>query len=284
TVGSPTEGRSARSASPAAGNGISKVLTIVEENHSLAQMRSGMPHLYRLAQRYGYATHYQALSHPSLPNYLAIAGGSTFGVSDDAAPASHPLHGTSVFGQALATGQSARLYAESMPAPCSTSSHAPYAVKHAPWAYFLDERAACTAGMVPAGTPTAGPLAADIATGRLPTVGMLIPSLDNDAHDGSLARADTWLRHWLDLLLAGPDFASGALAIVVTADEDDRSAGNTVLTVVLAQGIRDTVVTRPLSHYSLTRFYDDVIGAAPLREAARATSLGAAFSLHPARH
>jgi acid phosphatase len=261
---------------------IKKVLAIVEENHSLGQMRAGMPYLYGLARQYGYATDYRAISHPSLPNYLAIAGGSTFGVRDDASPAAHPIHGASVFGQALRAGRSARLYAESMPGRCATASASAYAVKHGPWAYFVNERAACRAGMVPSGTPTGGALERDIRAGRLPTVGMLIPNLDDDAHDGSLAAADGWLRGWLPRLLHGRDFRKGRLAIVVTADEDDGSSANRVLTVVLAPGLAHRVVTTPLTHYSLTRFYDDVAHRRPLRAAAGATSLARAFGLRVA--
>lgn len=290
TSPSPTHVRvTARPTAPAppvtagASAGVSKVLVVIEENHSLRQMRSGMPYLYGLAQRFGYATDYQAITHPSLPNYLAIAGGSTFGVSDDAGPSAHPISGQSVFGQAQAAGLSARLYAESMPRNCDTRAASPYAVKHAPWAYFVDERAGCQAGMVPAGVPGSGRLATDIAAGNLPTVGMLIPNLDHDAHDGSLAQADAWLRGWLGPILNGPDFTHGRLAVVVTADENDGSSGNTVLTVVLAPGVSHQVVTTPLDHYSLTRFLDGVAGTPPLRAAITATSLSAAFGVHLAR-
>lgn len=252
----------------------------MEENHSLTQMQTGMPYLFELAKQYGYATDYHAATHPSLPNYLAIAGGSTFGVSDDAGPSAHPITGASVFGQALAAGGTARLYAESLPTPCDTHSSGAYAVKHAPWAYFVNERATCATGMVSAGNPTSGALAADVKAGNLPTAGMLVPDLDDDAHDGTLAEADGWLKRWLPSILAGPDFTAGRLAVVVTADEDDSSAGNQVLTVVIAQGVSHRVVGTPLTHFSLTRLYDDVVGAAPLREAATAPSLSQAFGLH----
>jgi hypothetical protein len=258
---------------------IDKVLAIVEENHSLGEMRAQMPHLDRLAERYAYATDARAATHPSLPNYLAMAGGSTFGVRDDAASAAHPEHGRSVFGQAVAAGRRARLYAESMPGRCATAPAGEYAVKHAPWAYFVDERGACRAGMVPAGTPAGGPLARDIRAGRLPAVGMLVPNLAHDGHDGTLAAADDWLGGWLPRLLHGRDFRSGRLAIVVTADEDDGSSDNRILTVVLARGLSHRVVRTPLTHFSLTRFYDDAAGVRPLRGAARATSLGTAFGL-----
>ena len=65
---------------------VTKLLVFVEENHSLAQMKSGMPYTFGLAKKYGYATRYRAITHPSLPNYIAIAGGKTYGVADDADP------------------------------------------------------------------------------------------------------------------------------------------------------------------------------------------------------
>ena len=89
------------SASRAPSRQITKVLTIVEENHSLSQMQAGMPYLYSLAQRFGYATNYKAISHPSLPNYLSIADGSSYGIADDNPPSSHPISGDSVFDQAI---------------------------------------------------------------------------------------------------------------------------------------------------------------------------------------
>jgi acid phosphatase len=263
---------------------ITKVLVIIEENHSLAEMKSGMPFLYRVATRYGYATDYRAITHPSLPNYLVIAGGSTMGVSDDANPSAHLLHGPSVFGQTLSKGGTAKLYAEALPSPCARTSSGAFAVRHTPWTYFVDERPTCLKGTVAVGTPAAGPLARDIKAGALPTTGMLVPDLVHDAHDGTLGQADAWLKGWLPRLTAGPDFTSGRLAIVVTADEDDFTRVNKVLTVVLAKGLKHKVVSTPLTHYSLTGFIDQVAGARPLRNAAKASSLGAAFGLRSRRH
>ena len=258
---------------------LTKVLTIVEENHSLQQMQTSMPFLSALATQYGYATGYTAVSHPSLPNYLAISGGSTFDITNDAAPAAHPIPGSSVFGQALAAGKTAKVYAESMPTNCALTNADTYAVRHTGWAYYIDERAACQTGQVPMGSTSAGALAGDIAAGHLPTIGWAIPDLNHDAHDGTLAEADHWLAGWLPAILAGPDFRSGGLAVVITADEDDRHSGNNVLTVVAAPALTGKVVNAALTHYSLTGLYDDVIGTPKLRQAATAPSFAAAFGL-----
>src|SRR3712207_2238488 len=39
------------------------------------------PYLNRLAQQYGRATNYYAIGHPSLPNYRALTGGDTCGIT-----------------------------------------------------------------------------------------------------------------------------------------------------------------------------------------------------------
>src|SRR5262245_18330830 len=41
------------------------------------------PYLNSLISAGGLATRYEAIRHPSLPNYLALTGGSTFGINSD---------------------------------------------------------------------------------------------------------------------------------------------------------------------------------------------------------
>jgi len=263
---------------------VTKLLTVVVENHSLSQMQSGMPYLDGLAQRFGYASHYSAIRHPSLPNYLAIAGGDTFGVTDDNAPASHRIAGDSVLDQAIARGRTAGTYAESMSSNCQLTSSGNYAVKHNPWAYFggSTERANCARFDVPAGTPASGALHDAVAAATIPNAAFFIADLCDDAHNCSLTTADDYLKSWLPQIMAGPDYTSGRLAIVVTADEDDSTSANVVLTAVIWRGLDGThkVVATPLTHYSLTRLYDQVLGAPLLRNAAAAPDLATAFGLH----
>jgi phosphatidylinositol-3-phosphatase len=258
-----------------ASRAVTKLLVFVVENHSLRQMRSGMPFTARIARRYGYAVDYRAIRHPSLPNYLAIASGSTHGVTDDLSPASHRLRGRTVFGQALSRGRTAKVYAEGMPSRCSLSSGGnQYAVKHNPWAYFVQERRACRRHDVPMRA-----FGGDVDRGRLPNAGMVVPNLCHDAHDCSLAGADTWLHRRLRRVRQGPDWQSGHLAVVITADEDDGSQGNKVLTVVMHPSQHSRVVRRRLTHYSLTRLYEDVLGARHLGRASGAPSMSGAFRL-----
>ena len=258
----------------------SKLLVFVVENHSLRQMRAQMPFTRRLGNRYGHATGYRAITHPSLPNYLAITTGSTHGIRDDKPPAAHPLPGTSVFGQALRGGRTATVYAESMTKACLTVNRGRYAVRHNPWAYQHGERAACRRHDVPLRR-----MKADVRRGRLPTVGMVVPNLCHDAHDCPLRSADRWLRRQMTVLRAGDDWKLGRLVVVITADEDAHDQDNRVLTVVAHPSVHRAVSHRSLSHYSLSRAYSQMAGAAPLRHARHAASLLGAFGLSaPPQH
>jgi hypothetical protein len=258
-----------------------KVLTIVEENHGQASALRGMPYLSFLARSYGRTTAYRSLTHPSLPNYLALAGGSTFGVHDDVAPAHHRIAGPSVFDVALRARRTAKTYAEAMARPCQAAAAGRYGVKHNPWVYFADgpSRRACARYDVPAGTTSSGALRADIVRGTLPHVGLVVPDICHDAHDCPLGTADSWLRGWVHLVLSGPDYRAGRLALVVTFDESEGGAGGDVLTVVVAPSLHHAVVGTPLSHLSWCRWMTDLVGARPLRQASGTTSLGRAFAL-----
>lgn len=258
-----------------AANVVTKVLVFVEENHSLAQMKSGMPKTYALAKAFGYGTT-QALVHPSLGNYIGIGFGSNLGVKDDKNPSSHKLKGPTVFGQALAAGRTAALYAQSQPTKCAQANSGPFAVRHAPWNYAVDraEKAGCKAY-----STSSGDLDKAIAAGTLPTVGMVVPNKNYDAHDGSLAAADKWFADKVALIKTGPDWKSGHLAIVLTADEDDKKSGNRVLTVVIHPALHGKVTGGVLTHYSLSGAMSDVSGSPRLLNAKTAPPFWAAFGL-----
>ncbi len=258
-----------------------KVLVVVVENHSYAQMRAKMPYLTTLSRRYGYARDWRAVRHPSLPNYLAIFGGSTFGVTDDRSPRRQTQHiggSRSIFDQALAAHKTAATYAESMPGSCYGSTypmHAPrYAVRHNPWAYFAAGRAGCRRHDLPLSQ-----MAAAVRRNKLPNVGLVVPNLCHDAHDCPLAEADRFLQRTLTPVLHSLDFRHGRLVVVVTADEDDGKSGNRVLTSVITNRIHGKVVTARLTHYSLTRFMAGVLGVRPARHAATAPRMGTRFGL-----
>jgi phospholipase C len=235
----------------------------------------GAPYENALARRCGLATDYRGITHPSLPNYLAAVGGSTFGVRDDASPAAHPVAGDSLFGQLARRGLSWRSYQESMGRRCSRASAGSYAVKHNPAAYFTTIRSACRRADV----PLAGHLAQALSAGRLPAFSFITPNLCHDTHDCSVAVGDAWLKTWVTRIIHSPDYRWGRTLLVVTWDEG-VGRSNRVPTLVIAPTVPSgTHSGRRLNHYSLLRATEDVLGLPHLRHAKTAASMTGAFRL-----
>jgi len=277
----PATSSPAPSSSPPSSGGH-KVLVIVGENHSAAQALA-LPHMAGWASKYGLASNYTAIRHPSLPNYLAIFGGSTYGITTDCGVGASGCvpTGQSVWDQTLAAGKSAKAYQESMQSNCQTSGSSGYAPRHGPWPYWTGstERSNCKANDVPSGTTSGGNLLSDVHAGTLPTTGELTPNLCNDAHDCSLSTFDNWLAGWVPVLQAGPDYQAGRLTIVITIDEDDGSLSNRVPLIVIDPRLHGTTVTGSYNHYSLTRWLDENAGVSLLNNAASAPDLKSAFGL-----
>ena len=96
-----------------------------------------------------------------------------------------------------------------------------YARKYVPWADFTN---------VPADVSL--PFDRFNARGdyaSLPTVSFVIPNLDNDMHDGSIAQADRWLQ--ADLSRYANWAKANHSLLIVTWDEDDNGADSHIPTV-----------------------------------------------------
>ncbi|HET7304745.1 MAG TPA: hypothetical protein VFJ12_09380 [Segeticoccus sp.] len=78
---------------------------------------------------------------------------------------------------------------------------------------------------------------------------------------------------------SGASGRDGRLAVVITFDEDDRHAGNHILTVVVAKGLDHVVVGQRLTHASLAAAPSRLVGLAPLRGTKGSPNLLVAFGL-----
>ena len=253
---------------------VEKVLVIVEENHSKAQMKSQMPYLKSLGDKYGEAADYDGNFHPSQPNYIVMAAGDNLGVTNNSY---HKLKGRSVFADAIAAGYKAKTTADGMGKTnrCKTTGSSPYAFRHNPWVSFVLEASLCKTYNYDYSY-----WAGDAAAGKLGNLHFLIPSNNHNGHDKSLKAADDWLKGALKYVFAGPDWQSGKLAIVVTADEDDKKSGQNVYTVVIHPSLNRKVVTQHLDHYALNAALYKLIHQTPRGAKAKtAPDLWAAFGL-----
>jgi len=241
------------------------------ENHSYSQIIGSpeAPYINELARQCGLATNYQAITHPSLPNYIAMTSGDTQGVDDDLGPGVHQLAAPSIFSQAGTGGW--RALQESMPGNCELRNPGKYAVRHNPAVYYTGVREDCAHQDVPLGsTPD---LSARFT--------FVTPNLCNDTHDCPVGTGDAWLRTFLAAVVKTPEYRAGTTAVFLTWDEDDHSAENHIATLVVAPSVRPgTRSAAAFTHYSLLRTTEELLGLKPLLgHAASAQSMGAAFAL-----
>jgi phospholipase C len=243
------------------------------------------PFINSLASRYALATRYYAIAHPSLPNYLALTGGSTFGVSSDCTSCS--VGGRSVADQLQDAHVSWKAYMESMSRSCDTSAgNGSYAKKHDPFVYYrrlVADRRRCS-HVVP--YPQLG---ADLVRGSLPTFAWITPNLCDDGHDCSLATADRYLARVVPALVRelGPH---GLLLLVWDEGTSDagccggQAAGGRVAAIVAGPDVRPGARSAiPYDHYSALRTIEDALRVPHLgRAGSPATApLDALFSAPP---
>ena len=238
------------------------VVVVIMENHSYSDIiaNRAAPYLNSLASKGVSFSNARGTAHPSQPNYLALFSGSTQGVTDDHCL---PRLGADNLGNQLrAAGFSFIGYSESLPgAGYRGCSSAPYAKRHNPWVDFTNLPDSVNQPL------TAFP--ADPS--KLPTLSFVIPNVANDMHDGSVTQGDTWLReHFASYSSWAPAHRS---LLLITWDEDDRSALNHVPTIAVGYGVRTGTDTEPITHYRLLRTLEDAYGLAPLGGAQTTTAI-----------
>jgi hypothetical protein len=256
-----------------AGGTIDHVVVVWLENEEATGITaSSMPYLYGLSTTYGRADQFYAVSHPSLPNYLAFWSGSTQGVTDDG---TYDLGAASLSSQMAAAGRSWRTYAQDYPGTgCNLGSSYPGPVDGAGVAgtYVRKHNPAMSFTSVSGSTQCANiqPLAkfdpsVDVA--------FVVPNLCNDAHDCSLATADAFLKGFVPQVTGAPDWAHTLLVISFDEGSSSTNGGGRIFTAVVRQGLSGVVSTTVHSHYSLLRTIENLNGLPCLANSCSANTL-----------
>jgi hypothetical protein len=257
-----------------------RVAVIVMENHEFGDIigSAAAPFINGLARRYTLARGMHAVTHPSLPNYLALTGGSTFGISSDCTACS--VGATSIVDQLESAHVSWKAYMENLPHPCFTGvSAGEYAKRHDPFVYYrrVVRNPAWCARIVPLTQ-----LGVDERARTLPRFIWITPNLCHDMHDCSVATGDRFLSSLVPALL-------GALGphgvLFITWDEGTTNsgccgvaAGGHIATIVAGPGATGGArLSTPTDHYSLLATVESRLGLPRLRGAAS----GSTASLAP---
>ena len=251
------------------------VVVMAMENKEAGQVigSASAPYLNRLARRYGRATASYAVTHPSLPNYLALTSGSTDGITSDCT--SCRTGARNIVDQLTRAGLSWKAYLEDYPGGCFAGAGAGrYAKKHNPFIYFTDiarshARCAHLVGF--------GALTADLRARRLPSFAWITPNLCDDTHDCPIAAGDRFLAHIVPQLLPalGP---RGVL--ILTWDEGTTDAGccglargGHIATLVIGPGVRTGArLGTPVDDYGVLATVEELLGLARLGNAANPRS------------
>ncbi len=243
---------------------LDHVIVVIMENHGYDQVRA-LPYTSTLMAESVTFTQSYGITHPSFPNYLALWGGSTRGVTtNDCPPAGAPWNVDNLGHACEVAGISWRAYSEDLPSAgyteCSSDG---YRRKHAPWTNFSNlnhdnER-------------PYSELAKDIAANRLPTLAFVVPDNCNSTHDCAVTTGDDWLSANIPALLnaLGP---RGLL--ILTYDEDDSDVDNHILTVFAGNTVKPgTQHTTKVTHYNVLRTICDALGITPMGAAATASPI-----------
>jgi hypothetical protein len=196
------------------------IFIVVMENKEAESVigNSQAPYINSLAHQYSMAANYFGVSHPSLPNYLELLGGSTFGITSDCTNCF--VNATNLVDQLEAARKSWKAYMEDMPSPCYVGSTNSYAQKHNPFVYFDDIRndAARCKNIIPLSS-----LSSDLAHGNLADFIWVTPNLCHDMHDCSVSTGDQWLKGFLPQIFHAPGWENSVLFLLW--DEGGSTAG-----------------------------------------------------------
>ncbi len=294
-IAGPPSATPANSASPPR---YDHIFLVVDESHGFQDLigNPAAPNLNALANKYGLATAYYAVSKPSEPNYVSMIGGSAFGIADDNPYWMNTIAKPSLISQLDQAHISWKAYLDGLPHPgyaggcypvrCNGAPEAdtPYATKHNGIPNFTTSR---NSGDWSKQVPI-GQLSTDLSTGRVPAFSYIIPNECHDMHgappycidsgnpgdpqDQKLTSiGDQYLGQLVSNITSAAFWSRGNNAIAITFDEgnkNDRSGccdanpgtGRVATTIVTSHGPRGLKDPTPYNHYSMLQTLQENFG------------------------
>ena len=261
---------------------FSHIVIFIFENREYSSVigNGDMAYFNLLASSYTLLTQHYTPAHPSLPNYLSLIGGDTFGIFDDCDYTDCYINAPSLPDLIEASGRTWKTYQDDMPSPCFTGNTLRYARKHNPFIFFdpiRTNKERCERSIVPLTQ-----MDTDIAANDLPNFIFITPDICYSAHDCTLDLADGWLKEQMDKLYPALEATGEPYLIILTWDEGQGAhsccgmpelAGGRVATVLISPQVRENFQDNtPYSHYSILKTISEAWGLPYLGHAADAAT------------
>jgi phosphatidylinositol-3-phosphatase len=232
------------------------VVVIVFENKESTSVfgNRAAPTFNSYGRRYAKLTRYFGVTHPSLPNYLALVSGSTQGITTNCTDC--VVDAESLADTVEASGRTWKTYAEGLPAPGFLGPfNGRYAKKHNPFAYFrgIAEDPARRARLVPLSQ-----LGPDVRAGTLPSFSLVVPDLCHSMHDCSVGVGDAWLRSQIGKFVKLP---KTVVFVVFDEGKTSVSGGGHTAALALGRAVRPgSRFTKVTGHYGILRTIEQAWG------------------------
>src|SRR3989441_213155 len=230
------------------GSAFQYIVTILMENNGLCEVTPSVvsgcssssvpaPYLATLAQTYGFSTYYTAVDHPSEPNYVALFGGSTFGVTSDGY-CCFQLNAPNLVDRLEAAGLTWKAFAEDASGSGTCSFTPPRAGDHYPFIDFSDMKTfARCANMLTTTSPLDPEFVAALNGATLPNYVWLTPTDTDNMHSSSVAVGDAYLATLVPQILSSRMFTTQKAALFIVFDEghDFCPTGNSSSDCIVAE-------------------------------------------------
>jgi acid phosphatase len=256
------------------------VVVVVEENHGYSSVigNGSMPYFNSLAKQYGLATQYYANTHPSIGNYFMLSAGQIITNNDGF---SGTVTADNLVRHMLSTGLTWKSYAESLPyAGYTGGDTGAYLRHHNPFSYFSD---VVNSDVQKMNLVPFTQFAKDLNNQALPKFSFIAPNVNDDAHNGSLQQADTWLKNNIAPLINNSAFLQDGILIIVfdeAATSDSTHGGGHVAAIVIGPRVVPGTQSSTLyQHQNLLRTVGEALGLSSFPgAAATAKSMGDFFN------
>jgi hypothetical protein len=230
---------------------------VTEENHSFEEVigNPSMPYYNSLAAQYGLAAEYYSNQHNSISALMWLVAGQPV-TSDDNAVSCFKVN--NIVRGVLSLGLTWKSYQVDLPYPGFpglSSEH--YVRRHNPLIDFTDS---CSGKQALNSVPFTQ-LSTEINKNDIANYIYISPNLDEDAHDGTLARADQWLEQELPAILARPEFAPGGDGLLFIVWDEGDLANDKRCSARLQSGCGGRLATLVIGpqvrpHYQSSTRYD----------------------------